>query len=641
MKSSLVVFLLFSITFSLYAQKDYQFTGGVLSENQASYNIIFYDLSLEIMPDSQFICGSNKIHLFIESPIDEIQLNLDSYLTVDSVSIEYDLEKSILDYWHIVSSLFVYLPKTFNTGESLVIKVFYHGNPRIAQNPPWIGGFSWEQTHSGDPWVGVTCQNEGADVWWPCKDHPSDEPDSMAINLTFSGDLECISNGILLNQTLNPNGTKTNHWFVPSPINNYVVSFYLAPYLNLNTDYTSVNGATIPLTLWYLEQESQNAEKLFPYLLEHVQFLENLLGPYPFYDQKLSVVQSSYLGMEHQTVIAYGDFDETDDHIIQLHELSHEWWGNLVTVSDWKDIWLHEGFATYMEWLYLEEKYGLNRVRQVINDYSRFYDNVEPIVFQEPKSLTVLNLFDTYKKGANVLHTLRYLLGKEELLSICKTFLYPDSVIHNDHIECRLVTVEEFTDLVEKSVNRDLDWFFNAYLYKAELPVLYVNYFDYNLELYWNSKEQPNFFMPVDIVLNRIDTVTVDLSSGYALIDIMPSDLISIDPYKWVLKNVVKGDYRTDIQSQSNEINSFVLNQNYPNPFNPNTNISFSLPRRTQVRLEISNIVGQCIAVLTDQYYDAGHYSIPWNGMSFPSGIYFYTITTDTHKVTRKMVLIE
>jgi aminopeptidase N len=292
---------------------------------QAAYDVTFYDLNLSVDPLEKSITGELKVHARIIKPLSWFVLDLDTLLQVEGIEgidVEGDMDQ--LSFERRGGRIWIELAVAGQPGDDLMLKVTYGGHPREAPRPPWVGGFTWATTESGEPWIGVSCQSDGADIWWPCKDHPSDEPDSMALHITVPQPLICAANGRLVKVVEHGNGNSTFHWFVSNPINNYNISLNIAPYRTIETEYRSITGEGIPVTYWVLPENYEKGLELFPQFTEHLHFFETYLGPYPFRADKYGVAEIPYLGMEHQTIIAYGNDYVNNDYgfdILHFHEL--------------------------------------------------------------------------------------------------------------------------------------------------------------------------------------------------------------------------------------------------------------------------------------------------------------------------------
>jgi len=274
-------------------------SGGPLKPEQAAFDVTFYDLRLAIDPDSQSIEGTLTMEAMIVQPTDAILLDLDDTLDVWEVLVLTTLEDHILmgdSIW--VETVTQYVPTRFDRSENgtlniqllgrtipdeiVHVRVLYYGQPIEAARPPWDGGFTWAETAGGQPWIAVSCQGEGADLWWPVKDHPSDEPDSMRIELTVPSGLRAIANGRHRGRTDNGDGTVTEEWFVSTPINNYGVSFGVGPFEEVTATYESPYDYTMPVTFYVLPENKEDAERQLPGFLDAINFLERTFCPYDF-----------------------------------------------------------------------------------------------------------------------------------------------------------------------------------------------------------------------------------------------------------------------------------------------------------------------------------------------------------------------
>ncbi len=301
-------------------------SGGVLPPEQAAYDVLHYDLSISVDPDQQSIRGTLEVTARVLVPIGHLVLDLDTPLAVTRAR-RGDRDLAVRRNEGMIS---IALDAWMSKGDTLKVAVDYGGVPRAAKNAPWDGGFVWAKTPDGRPWIATACHGEGADLWWPCKDHPSDKPETMDLRVTLPEELFCASNRTLAADRKNGDGTRTFHWRVAHPISNYNVALNIAPYEELRVPYTSVTGEPIPFFFWVLPQDLEKGRKALEGFIRDLRFHEEVCGPYPFRGEKYGVVQTPHLGMEHQTIIAYGNRFRADPDgydWLHHHELSPEWWG--------------------------------------------------------------------------------------------------------------------------------------------------------------------------------------------------------------------------------------------------------------------------------------------------------------------------
>lgn len=553
-KSLGILLLVCSILFSLpldaqrYLGHSPTSSGGPLSPEQAGYDVQFYDLSLEVLPDEKSIKGTLTVYASILHPLEWFVLDLDTFLTVSAVQEKGNENPAPLRYEQKEGKIWIHLTRTRQPGEAISLAVTYGGKPRVAPRPPWVGGFTWTETADGDPWIATSNQSDGADLWWPCKDHPSDEPDSMALNITVPQPLIVASNGRLREVRKNENNTRTYRWFVSTPINNYGVALNIAPYRTIEGNYQSIAGENIPVTYWVLPENYEKGKVLFKQILEHLAFFENLCGPYPFRADKYGVAETPFLGMEHQTIIAYGaDYSNAPFgyDILHHHELGHEWWGNLVTALDWRDFWLHEGFCSYMHPLYVEHLHGRESYLQALAGSRQRMRNERPVAPRVSET-TIQRYFvppkyeesdgDVFNKGVWVLHTLRYLLGEEIFFKSIRRFAYPTEAMEalTDGSQCRFATTDDYLMLVEDLSGKKLDWYFEVYLRQPALPKLLVSEEADKLSLRWEAPENLPFSLPVEVSIDN-QVTRVDMTDGQGSIPWQPGTDYKIDPNSWVL----------------------------------------------------------------------------------------------------------
>ncbi len=516
-------------------------TGGPLLPEQAAYDVTHYDLALRVDPAARSIAGALTVHARIVSPTAWLVLDLVTNYAVESVTAvdRRGNSAATLRFERRAGRLWIAFPLTRQPGDTARVRVAYGGKPPVARNPPWSGGFTWVTTN-GQPWIGVSCQGEGADLWWPCKDHPSDEPDTMALHITVPQPLICAANGRLQRVEKHTDGTQTFHWFVSQPINNYGVSLNIAPYRTIEGRYRSVTGGRIPVTFWFLPEHYDEARVLYTNFLRQVRFYEERLGPYPFRKDKIGVAQTPYLGMEHQTITAYGaNFKDNAygfDWLL-FHEFGHEWWGNLVSCADWRDMWIHEGFESYMEALFAESLQGEAAYHKYVNSFRSRRANPLAVAPRESKTGVEIYAAPVYSKGALILHTLRYVIGDQAFFTALRRMAYPDPKMERltNGRQCRFATTDDFQHIAEQASGRKLGWFFELYLRQPGLPKLVTATNDHQLTLRWETPGQLPFPMPVEVHIAG-GKHRVDMAGGSAQISIDPAKKLLIDPQRWILK---------------------------------------------------------------------------------------------------------
>jgi aminopeptidase N len=504
-----LIFLSLIFSFSAVSQK---FTysdslRGNLSEFRLCYDVFYYDLNVTVDDHQQkLINSSNTIHAIAISSFQKIQIDLFESLKIHSI----EFEEKMLEFERIHNAVFVNFPRVINVNEKINFKVMYSGKPRVAVNPPWDGGFSWEKDKNGNSWIGVSCQGLGASSWWPCKDHQSDEPDSMNITSTVRYPLQVISNGkkksdkTFFSDKLQSKANKSS-WFVSYPINNYNVTLCVGDYKYFN-DYHVNNYDTLELDYYVLKYNYNKAKDHFQQVKPMLECFEKYFGPYPFYKDGYTLIETPYLGMEHQSAIAYGNnylpgyngnrqfISGLDFDYIIIHETGHEWWGNSITTNDIADMWIHEGFCTYSEVLYVECIYGYDIMLDYVNNQKRSVRNDKPII--GPYNVNKKGSNDMYQKGSLMLHTLRSLIDNDSLwFSIIKGI--------SEEFKYQIVDGVEIIEYINEKVDLDLLYFFQQYLYKSEIPTFEYKTQkkgrEYTLLYRWNAIDDFNMNIKVNV----------------------------------------------------------------------------------------------------------------------------------------------
>ena len=526
-------------------------SGGPLMPEQAAYDVKSYDLDLRIDPETQTIKGALTAYVLVVAPLDWFVLDLDPPLVVESVNLVNSAGKSekSLKYQRREGKLWIGLPLTKQPGEDLRVRIAYGGKPRVAPRPPWVGGFAWSKTKSGQHWFTVTCQNDGADIWWPVKDHPSDKPETTSLHYTVPQPLVAVANGRLQSVVKNQDGTQTFNWFISEPINNYSITLNVGPYKTIEDRYMSLAGGSMPITFWVLPEDYEKGLEVVKQTKLYLRFFEGYLGPYPFRSEKVGIVDTNHLGMEHQTIIAYGsDFklNENGFDWLMLHELGHEWWANLVTASDWRDFWIHEGFQSFMDTLYVEKVAGKEAYRKAMANRMSHLRNKQPVAPRESRTTTQMYMAapdyttsdgDIYGKGASILHTLRYLIGEKPFFTALRRMAYPDPRMEKmtNGKQVHFASTDDFLHIAENASGVDLDWFFELYLRQPKLPKLISEKKSNQLTLRWETPDGLPFPMPVEVQLGNT-TKRYELSGGTVTIPFAVGENVVVDPQGWILK---------------------------------------------------------------------------------------------------------
>ncbi len=473
---------------------------GALRPERTCYDVNYYDLSVELFPRSRTIAGSNTFYFTALSASRTLQLDLFEPFRIERIV----MGDTTLSFHREYQAVFVDLPKTLVPGNRYRLTVYYEGKPQKARRPPWQGGFVWSHDSRLHRWTGVACEQLGASSWWPVKDHLSDRPDSMSIRITVPHRYHAVSNGRLRSVDTLPDGKARFNWFVSYPINSYNATFYMGRYVSF-MDTIPLEGQ--PLEAWYhvLPWNRKRAEEYFKQAREVVAFYSKTFGMFPFRNDRFRMVESPYEGMEHQTAIAYGNaynvrknsvgyLNRQYDYII-VHEAAHEWWGNSVTVGDMADVWLHEGFATYSEYLFLEDKLGYEAAMEEMAHQWPLINNIWPLVQNRNVNEDAFVGQDVYLKGAQLLQSLRACIDNDSLfLGMLRGFY--------NQFRYQVIQSDDFVRFVNAYTGQDFTPLFNLYLYKTQPPTLMYTYRKEGDSIrfsYWWSDVDEGFTLPFSI----------------------------------------------------------------------------------------------------------------------------------------------
>ena len=519
-KPALLVLITLFTQFSFAQDWDW---GGVMDPLQVKFKVSHYRLELELIPETQRVQGSNTIIFSATEKLDTLRLNLIDHYQVDSVlmdgkDVEFSHQNDVLDIF----------PLDCTCEE---VQVFYGGKTPVAQNPPWEGGFTWEKDQLGNHWMGLSSQAEGSKIFMPALDHPAAEPAKGAdIIITAPKPYFVASNGRLI-KTTEKDDKLTYHWSTNYPINVYNINFTMGVFHEEKLDFKSISGEIVPMHVWVLQENRAKAEALLQVLKVSAETHEKYFGAFPFPEDKIAVVETPYLGMEHQTINAYGNnfqfvpMGKTQYDLLLHHELGHEWFGNKVTVGDFADLWIQEGITAYGDWLFFWEHGGPEAYFAKAKEEARHLPHALPVV--SPPNSTEEEAYhgEIYSKGAMVMHSLRGVLGDGVFFPMLKAFAADERFTY-----ANLVSTQDFTDFVQAYSGKDLQGFFDLYLYTVDLPKLKV------------SKKGKNGFM---VSLQGIDFQTpleIQTSEGLQRVEVgakptfvSSTSPIAVDPKGWIM----------------------------------------------------------------------------------------------------------
>jgi aminopeptidase N len=456
---------------------------GSITPERAWWDVVMYDLQVKPEFTNFTISGSNTIYFkIVKNPAARMQVDLQEPLLIDSAW----LNDVPVTFTRDGNAWFIDLPNRkipkslpqnqHKSGPLQQLKLVYHGVPKPAMNAPWDGGVVWKKDEKGNPWINVACQGLGASVWWPCKDHQSDEPDSTLITVTTPDTLMNISNGRLRQVSTILPGTKTYTWFVSQPINIYNITMNIGKYAHFSDTLMGEKGK-LDLDYYVMEYNLEKAKKQFQVVKPMLRAFEYWFGPYPFYEDGYKLVESFHLGMEHQSAIAYGnkfmngyrgrDLSGTGwgnkwDFII-VHESGHEWFGNNISTKDVADMWVHEAFTNYSETLFIDYMYGTDAGNAYVQGIRKEILNDKPILGKY--NVNIEGSRDMYYKGSNMIHMIRQIIGDKSTFRL----LLRDM---NEKYYHQTVTGAEIEDFISKRTGFNLSKVFDQYLRTTQVPAL-------------------------------------------------------------------------------------------------------------------------------------------------------------------------
>jgi aminopeptidase N len=452
---------------------------------------------LNINPAEKRINGLNKIYIEALQKFNKMQLDLYQNMQIDSIV----WQGQRCTFQREGNAFFVLLP-TVQQGTKDTLTVFYQGSPQIAAKPPWDGGFVWNKDKNNNDWIGVACEGDGASIWFPCKDHLSDRPDSVRIVLEVPQNLMAVANGNLY-QTINlPNGYKRYDWRNSYPIATYNMTLNIANYVHLSDTMTTLQGNVLQLDYYVLPYNKDTATQHFKQVKQMLRCYEQSFGEYPFLKDGYALVETPYWGMEHQSAIAYGNSYKNHpfgfDFII-IHESGHEYWGNAIAVGDHAEMWIHEAFCTYAEALYLECTQGYKRANDYLMLQKGYIKNQHPILAPLHVNYTAFPDADMYYKGTWLLHTLRNVVNDDKKWHLLIKQLYQE-------FQGKITNTPEVIHFFSQQLGKNMDSFFYEYLQEVNPPTLeyYFSGKGKKRQLHYRfATKRTNFEMPLEIAFGK------------------------------------------------------------------------------------------------------------------------------------------
>jgi aminopeptidase N len=497
--------------------------GGPIDPIQAKFAVKHYRLELELFPDTQSIKGKSTVTFSSMEKLDILRLDLiDEYqvtnVQMNGTEVKFSHENDLLDIQLIDCTCDA-------------VDVFYEGKTPIALNPPWEGGFTWEKDQIGSHWMGFSSQGEGAKIFMPALDHPSSEAsEGVDLYITVPKPYFIAANG-RMNEVKKIGEKLTYYWTTDYPINNYGINFTMGIFHEEQLNFKSVSGVEVPMHVWVLRENKSKAKDILEVLKVSTETHEKYFGAYPWPNDKIATVETPYLGMEHQTINAYGN----DYRFVKMgavnydnllhHELGHEWFGNKVSVGDWADFWIHEGITAFGDWMFYWEHGGEDAYFKNAKNTLRQITHSKPVV--SPINSTEEEAYhsEIYTKGAYVLHSLRWILGDDVFFPMLKAFAGDTRFTYENQANTR-----DFIDFVKSYSGKDLEGFFQLYLYTTQIPVVKIS--KKGKKGFEVSLEGIDFRLPVELKTEK-GIKTVVLSKNPLLIN--SKNIPIVDPRGWLM----------------------------------------------------------------------------------------------------------
>jgi len=517
--------------------------GGIMPAEQLALIFDHLDHALKVFPSEKRIEGVTTLSFTTKATIRTLILDLYPKYRLSSISIDGKVVPPSR-YSNPEGQLRIALDKPFAAGAKFSAQVVYSGTPPLAKRPPWEGGTTWATTPDGQPWIDTSLWGGGCDLLYPCLDHPTLKPATSDLHYTVPTGLMAPGNGAFVSR-VDKDGWTTWNWHARS-VHTYGSVLDVAPYKVLEGDYKSRFGNTIPMRLYYIPGEEADAADLFREFPQTLEFWENVIGPYPWADQKMGVIRVPFSGLENQTLIGHsGKYEKTAFgwNWLMNHEFSHEWFANQMSNANYDDLWLHEGLGTYAQALLAEYLGGEVDYMAQLRTQRNTIRNQQPLVSGRERSEkevyadTTGPRGDIYNKGSWVAHTLRKLIGDDAFFTAIRTLVYGRPDPKPGNFSPQFGTTQGFLQITNRVTGKDYKWFFDVYLYQAALPKVIATRENGLLKVRWEVPGNLPFPMPLDV---RVDgrLVTLPMSNGAGE---TPADAragVTIDPSSKILRQL-------------------------------------------------------------------------------------------------------
>jgi len=621
---------------------------AAVDSRPAQIDAQYYDIDIAVSGSPAYVRGHVRlVGIVVAASLDSLAIDLSSVHAIDSVivnGIRAPRITRVADVAHIV------LPQTFNIRESLTAVVWYRGMPPTGSG---LGSFDTRTLSDGSLWYSSLSEPYGGRLWWPSIDHPSDKADSVDVAITCPQALTAVSQGLLVSNTLNGDGSRTFRWRHRYPIATYLVSVTIAKFDSFTHWYKYSATDSLPIVNYVTlnlppGSVARANAALTPDMLT---IFEELFGPYPFRTEKYGHAEFSWGGgMEHQTLTSLGTSAWNEKTI--AHELAHQWFGDLITCRTWPDLWLNEGFAQYFDAVYLERAYPNGRQRldsAMLARAASARSAIGTLYVQDTANVSNLFAYSrVYQKGSWVHHMLRHVLGDSVYFAAIKAYAT------NPQLMYKTASTADFRTVCETVSGRYLGWFFNQWIFGEKYPQYTYSWqttpvgggtqTNVRIRQTTGTTNPSYFLMPIDLRLTApgFDTVVVVTNNSadqtFQIFTEFQPTSVQFDPGNWILKTA---QFVTSAEMDGLLPDRFSLNQNYPNPFNPATVISYQVSETSEVQLQVYDQLGRRVAGLVNEVQPAGVYDVTWNAGGNSSGVYFCRMTTPFGAKTITMMLLK